>query len=84
MREQIQARIEALKRELETGQAALENVERQRAYLRETTLRITGTIQVLEELLGVGQLAWQNEASPNLTQTGLAQDPEANVHQTKM
>jgi predicted nuclease with TOPRIM domain len=51
MREQIQARLEELKKELETGQAELQKVEMQRTYLRETVLRIDGAIQVLEELL---------------------------------
>jgi len=51
MREQIQARLEELKKELETGQAELQKVEMQRTYLRETVLRIGGAVQVLEELL---------------------------------
>jgi hypothetical protein len=51
MREQIQARLEALKKELETGQAELQKVELQRTYLHETVLRISGAVQVLEELL---------------------------------
>jgi hypothetical protein len=51
MRKQIQARLEELKKELETGQAELQKVEMQRTYLRETVLRIDGAIQVLEELL---------------------------------
>jgi hypothetical protein len=42
MREEIQARLEALKKELETGQAELQKVEMQRTYLRETVLRIGG------------------------------------------
>ena len=51
MREQMQARLEALKKELETGQAELQKVEMQRTYLHETVLRIGGAVQVLEELL---------------------------------
>jgi chaperonin cofactor prefoldin len=51
MREQIQARLEELKKELETGQAELQKVEMQRTYLRETVLRIGGAVQALEELL---------------------------------
>jgi hypothetical protein len=54
MREQIQARLEELKKELETGQAELRQVEMQRTYLRETVLRIDGAVQVLEELLTAG------------------------------
>jgi hypothetical protein len=55
MREQIQARLEALKKELETGRAELQKVEMQRTYLHETVLRIGGAVQVLEELLREGR-----------------------------
>ena len=55
MREEIQARLEELKKELETGQAELQKVEMQRTYLHETVLRISGAVQVLEELLAEGQ-----------------------------
>jgi hypothetical protein len=51
MREQVQARLEELKKELEAGQAELQKVEMQRTYLRETVLQIGGAVQVLEELL---------------------------------
>jgi predicted nuclease with TOPRIM domain len=54
MREEIQARLEELKKELETGRAELQKVEMQRTYLHETVLRISGAIQVLEELLTDG------------------------------
>ena len=54
IRDLIQARLEALKKELETGQAELQKVEMQRTYLRETVLRIDGAVQVLEELLTDG------------------------------
>ena len=54
MREQMQARLEVLKQEFEAGETELEKVEKQRAYLRETLLRIGGAIQVLEELLAGG------------------------------
>ena len=57
MREQMQTRLEALRKEFETGQAELEKVERHRTYLREMMLRISGAIQVLEELLTQGQPA---------------------------
>jgi hypothetical protein len=62
MREQIQARLETLKRELEKGQAELQKVEMQQTYLRETVLRISGAVQALEELLAEGQPAEQNGA----------------------
>jgi hypothetical protein len=51
MREQMQTRLEMLRKELERGQVELQRVESQRTYLREMVLRISGAIQVLEELL---------------------------------
>jgi hypothetical protein len=61
LRKQIQARLEELKKELETGQAELQKVEMQRTYLHETVLRIDGAIQVLEELLTRQPQGQQNE-----------------------
>ena len=61
MREQLQARLEELKREFETGQARLRELEAQEARLRETMLRISGAIQVLEEELAGTQAATQAE-----------------------
>ena len=51
MEEQLRRRLEELKREFETGQARLRELESEQAYLRETMLRISGAIQVLEEAL---------------------------------
>ena len=60
MREQLQARLTLLQKEFQTGQTRLREVETQQAILRDTLLRISGAIQVLEELLagngtGAGQ-----------------------------
>ena len=51
MREQLRARLEELKQEFEAGQARLRELETQEARVRETMLRISGAIQVLEEEL---------------------------------
>ena len=51
MREQLQARLEELKQEFESGQQRLAEFENQAAQLRQTLLRISGAIQVLEEEL---------------------------------
>jgi predicted nuclease with TOPRIM domain len=51
LREQLRRRLEELKKEFETGQARLQELEMQEARLRETLLRISGAIQVLEETL---------------------------------
>jgi predicted nucleic acid-binding Zn-ribbon protein len=60
MQEHMQARLELLRQELEKGQVELQKVENQRKYLQETLMRISGAIQVLEELLAEGQAAEQN------------------------
>jgi hypothetical protein len=74
MREEMHARLEALKKEFETGQAELEKVEKQRTYVRETVLRISGAIQVLEELLAKEQtLKQRNGADPGEVRTTPAQ-----------
>ena len=80
MQEQIKARLEELRKELEVGQTELEKVERQRTYLRETLLQIGGAIQVLEELLGEGEFTEQqngvgtSETQPSSVQTRKEKD----------
>jgi hypothetical protein len=56
----MRARLEELKKEFEAGQAELKKVEQQRVYLHETVLRISGAIQVLEELLAEKQSVERN------------------------
>ena len=51
MREQLQCRLEDLKREYEAGQTRLRELETETAYVRETMLRISGAIQVIQEML---------------------------------
>ena len=57
MKEQIKERIQQLKAEYESGQKMLANLEAQESNLRTTMLRITGAIQVLEELLSQAEVA---------------------------
>ena len=51
MKEQIQERIQQLKAEYESGQKMLADLETQASNLRTTMLRISGAIQILEELI---------------------------------
>jgi len=51
MREQLEQRVSELRAEHQKGQQMLTELESQQAELRQTLLRISGAIQVLEELL---------------------------------
>ncbi len=51
MKEQLEQRVKELKAEFESGQKMLADLEAKQAELRNTLLRLTGAIQVLEEEL---------------------------------
>jgi predicted nucleic acid-binding Zn-ribbon protein len=51
MREQLQRRLDALKKEFSAGKARATELEQQQTTLHQTLLRISGAIQVLEEEL---------------------------------
>lgn len=51
MKEQLQQRLQSLRSEFEAGQKMLADLESQQVKVRETLLRISGAIQVLEEEL---------------------------------
>lgn len=51
MREQIETRLTELRTEHDRGQNQLRQLDSQAAAVRETLLRISGAIMVLEELL---------------------------------
>lgn len=50
MKQQLEQRLKELRTEFESGQKMLVDLENQQANIRETLLRISGAIQVLEEL----------------------------------
>jgi len=74
MREQIEVRLEELKKEFEIGQARMEETERQQAILRETLLRISGAIQVLEEMIAPTESAASKAEQPASIEMALSAD----------
>ena len=61
----IENRIAALRQELATGEVELQKATRHQVSLQETMLRISGAIQVLEELLATGGAAGGNGHHPD-------------------
>lgn len=64
MKKQVEQRLEALKDEYETGQKMLADLEAKQVNLRETLLRISGAIQVLEEVLNDAPVENGNGSHP--------------------
>ena len=52
MKEQLEKRLAELKAEFESGQKVMADLEAKQANLRDTLLRISGAIQILEEEIG--------------------------------
>lgn len=65
MREQIKNRIESLRAEYRSGQEILAELEARQAGLKLTLTRISGAIQVLEELLQENVSAATTESAAN-------------------
>jgi len=66
MKEQLEQRLQSLKTEYEAGQKMLADLEAKQANLQTTLLRISGAIQVLEEMLNTAeQSAVANEDVPS-------------------
>ena len=51
MKEELQVRLDDLKKEFEIGQKRLRELEVEQSAVRETMLRISGAIQVLQEII---------------------------------
>jgi predicted nuclease with TOPRIM domain len=52
MKEQLEKRLAELKAEFESGQKVMAELETKQSNLRDTLLRISGAIQILEEEIG--------------------------------
>jgi predicted nuclease with TOPRIM domain len=65
VREQIKNRIESLRAEYRSGQEILAELEARQAGLKRTLTRISGAIQVLEELLQENVSAAPTESAAN-------------------
>ncbi len=52
MNDRLEARLKDLREQFAAGQSALAELNRKQDELRSTMLRISGAIQVLEELIG--------------------------------
>ena len=75
MRQQLIQRLQELKKEYELGQKTFTNLESQQANLRETLLRISGAIQVIEEELSKVTEAESTSQNPNvITQTEIVDE----------
>ncbi|NES84097.1 MAG: hypothetical protein F6K10_23305 [Moorea sp. SIO2B7] len=62
MKEQLEKRLAELKTEFESGQKVMAELEAKQANLRDTLLRISGAIQILEE--EIEKLSQETENSP--------------------
>lgn len=63
MHERLQQRIQSLKTEYEAGQKMLADLEAKQANLRDTLLRISGAIQILEETLAESEVPPDEESN---------------------
>ena len=73
MRQQVERRLHALQAEWASGQHMLAELEAQQTNLRNTLLRISGAMQVLEELLAQAP----EEVQPPVNCTGAGQSFQA-------
>ncbi len=55
LRQQLTDRVEILKRELEIGEQRLHTLDQEQLALQQTLLRISGALQVLQEILETDQ-----------------------------
>jgi len=70
MKQKLEQRLKELRTEFESGQKTLAELETKQMNLRNTLLRISGAIQVLEEELA-------KESDPEMNHTGQFTKPES-------
>lgn len=78
MRERLEQRLQELRTEFSQGEETLQELEDRVVTVRQTLLRISGAIQVLEEELGHADQTGQDddhEPSANATKAGAAAGP---------
>ena len=63
MKEQLEQRLKELKAEFEAGQKMLAELDGKRTEIQTTLLRISGAIQVIDEMLGQ-----ENTSTPESTE----------------
>ena len=83
MREQIQARRNELKRQLDEAQIELQQVQARENYLREAMLRVSGAMQVLDELLTAREQGNQNGTNPHKAEPVANQAEGADLSRSK-
>ncbi|HET7269947.1 MAG TPA: hypothetical protein VFI90_02560 [Rubrobacter sp.] len=75
MRERLEQRLQELKVEFGNGEKTLQDLETQVTTVRQTLLRISGAIQVLEEELGHTDQPQRDGHEPSVQETGAATGP---------
>jgi predicted nuclease with TOPRIM domain len=71
MKQQLVDRLQELKAEFESGQKVLAEMEAKQANMRNTLLRISGAIQVLEEELAKAVKSSGEKEQENLQEEGV-------------
>jgi len=74
--ERLQARLSELRREYALGEGRLRELVQQESALREALLRISGAIQVLEELGSAAEPGPQTSAPPSPADDGAQPGPQ--------
>ena len=64
MLDDLQKKLDELKKEFEVGQNRLRELDAEQAYVRETMLRISGATQVLQELIDEAKKGEESSAQP--------------------